>query len=43
MTQRHNRHMSIAVYISVLAVTDNITLIVGKYSLTTEESQIFFI
>ena len=30
MTQRHNRHMSIAVYISVLAVTDNITLVFGK-------------
>ena len=30
MTQRHNRHMSIAVYISVMAVTDNITLLGGK-------------
>ena len=30
MPQRHNRHMSIAVYISVLAVTDNITLLGGK-------------
>ena len=30
MTQRHNRQMSIAVYISVLAVTDNITLLGGK-------------
>ena len=31
MTQRHNRHMSIAFYISVLAVTDNITLVFGMY------------
>ena len=30
MTQRHNRHMAIAVYISVMAVTDNITLLGGK-------------
>ena len=37
MTQHHNRHMSIAVYISVLAVTDNITVLGGK------EKRIFYI
>ncbi len=30
MTQKHNRHLSIAVYISVLAIADNITLIFGE-------------
>ena len=31
MVQRHNRHMSISVYISVLAVTDSITLLFGEF------------
>ena len=36
MTRRQNRHMSIAVYISVLAVADNITLLIGKFSYNTK-------
>ncbi len=31
MMHKHNRHMSIAVYISVLAIADNITLIFGEW------------
>ena len=30
MMQSHNRHMSISLYISVLAVTDSITLLIGE-------------
>ena len=30
MIQRHNHHMSISYYISVLAVTDTVALLVGK-------------
>ena len=30
MIQRHNRHMSISLYISALAVTDTIALLVGE-------------
>ena len=31
MIQRHNRHMSISYYISVLAVTDTIALLIGGF------------
>ena len=31
MIQRHNRHMSISYYISALAVTDTIALLIGKF------------
>ena len=34
MIQRHNRHMSISYYISVLAVTDTIALLIGKFTVT---------
>ena len=30
MIQRHNRHMSISLYISVLAVADTIVLLLGR-------------
>ena len=30
MLQRHNRHMSFSMYISVLAVSDSVTLTIGK-------------
>ena len=30
MIQRHNRHMSISYYISSLAVTDTIALLLGE-------------
>ena len=30
MIQKHNRHMSFSLYISVLAITDTITLLAGK-------------
>ena len=35
MIQRHNRHMSISYYISVLAVTDTIALLIGKFEVIT--------
>ena len=34
MVQPHNRHMSISLYISVLAVADTVALILGKWSLS---------
>ena len=30
MMQKHNRHMSFSLYISVLAITDTIALVIGK-------------
>ena len=30
MVQRHNRHMSFSLYISVLAITDTISLLIGR-------------
>ena len=30
MLQRHNRYMSFSMYISVLAVSDTVTLTIGK-------------
>ena len=30
MMQKHNRHMSFSLYISVLAATDTIVLLIGK-------------
>ena len=30
MTQKHNRHLSFSLYISMLAVTDTVVLIVGE-------------
>ena len=30
MIQKHNRHMSFSLYISMLAVTDTMALLVGK-------------
>ena len=35
MIQRHNRHMSISYYISVLAVTDTMALLIGKFEVIT--------
>ena len=32
MIQSHNRHMSISIYIAVLAVTDTIALLIGEYN-----------
>ena len=31
MVQQHNRHMSISLYIAVLAVVDSIVLVKGNY------------
>ena len=31
MIQKHNRHMSFSLYISLLAVTDTMALLVGKF------------
>ena len=31
MMQKHNRHMSFSLYISMLAVTDTICLLIGKF------------
>ena len=30
MIQKHNRHMSFSLYISVLAITDTVSLLIGK-------------
>ena len=37
MVQRHNRHMSLSVYISALAVSDTVALILSKSSFYTIE------
>ena len=31
MTQKHNRHMPFSLYISVLAITDTISLLIGEH------------
>ena len=38
MVQPHNRHISFSLYISVLAVSDTIALITGKYTLCNENT-----
>ena len=35
MRQKHNRHVSISLYISALAVTDSIALLIGKFKLSS--------
>ena len=35
MIQPHNRHMSISLYISALAVTDTMDLLIGKRFITS--------
>ena len=34
MVQKHNRHMSMSLYISSLAVSDSVALVVGKFELS---------
>ena len=40
MTQRNNRHLSISVYISVLAIMDSISLMWGKYKIKVQKYRI---
>ena len=35
MIQKHNRHMSFSLYISVLAASDTVSLLIGRSNLKT--------
>ena len=39
MMQKHNRHLSFSLYISVLAITDTIALIIGKRLFSLSENK----